>query len=110
MVGTRSQVWLEHDPRYGWNTIPGIGGGTLRCGVEGRRDRFFDKSIGVGTPDLLCFLQFWVVLEPYFLSEFLEAFLAFFCLFKKSLLGLSDPLYDALQSRGRSSTHRGYNS
>jgi hypothetical protein len=34
----------------GWQVevvwLPGIGGGTLRCGVEGRRDRFFGKKHG----------------------------------------------------------------
>jgi hypothetical protein len=33
-------------------------------------------------------------------------FAPFFAFLKKSLLGLFSPLYDALQNRGRSTTHR----
>jgi len=35
-------------------------------GSGGIHFRFFGKSIGVGPPDLLCFLQFWTLLDPCF--------------------------------------------
>jgi hypothetical protein len=52
------------------------------------RLRFFANRHRRWAPDLLCFLQFWTLFGPLFLTVFLEAFLAFFCLFKKCICGI----------------------
>jgi hypothetical protein len=67
-------------PRYGWNTIPGMGGGTLRCGV------------GVGPPVLLDFWEFWVVFGPSFWRCFKVNFAPFFVLFKIAFSGFLTPM------------------
>jgi hypothetical protein len=52
---------------------------------------FFAKSIGIGPFVYWTFGTFRPLLNPYFLSEFLEAFLPFFCLFKKCICLIFNP-------------------
>jgi hypothetical protein len=66
--------WVSLESRRGYRAaiVAGapIGGGTLRCVVEGRRDRFFDKSIGVSPFVYRGFPRFRNLLNPRFQVHF----------------------------------------
>jgi hypothetical protein len=59
--------------------------------VEGRRDRFSDKSIGVSPRVSWTFLDFWAGFRSLFLGVFLEAFSLFFRAFKNCISGIFNP-------------------